>query len=89
MVVLWEKLSRVPRATHPGWEVESGALFLRSSEYVQLCWVNMKGCHAWGLFTESVYVMYMDRRKKRTYHVYQVSFVGCTSIRIAATLGYE
>jgi hypothetical protein len=28
MAVLGEKLSRVPRATQPGWEVESGVLFL-------------------------------------------------------------
>jgi hypothetical protein len=31
MVVLGEKLEQVPRATQPGWEVESGALFLGSS----------------------------------------------------------
>jgi hypothetical protein len=32
---------------------------------------------------------YVDRCKKRTYCVYQVSPVGCTSIRIAVTLEYE
>jgi hypothetical protein len=31
MIVLGEKLGRVPRATQLGWEVELRALFLRSS----------------------------------------------------------
>jgi hypothetical protein len=45
MVVLGEKLRWVPQATQPGWEVESGAPFLGSSESIQLCWVSVKGCH--------------------------------------------
>jgi hypothetical protein len=31
--------------TQSGWEVESGALFLRSSAYVQPCWWLTKGCY--------------------------------------------
>jgi hypothetical protein len=60
-----------------------------SSESVQLCWVSVKGCHVWGLSTESVRVAYVDWRKKRTWHVYQVSPTGCTLIRIIATLKHE
>jgi hypothetical protein len=45
MVVLGEKLRRVLQATQPGWEVESGALFLRSSTSVQPYWQLMKGCY--------------------------------------------
>jgi hypothetical protein len=48
MIVLGEKLSWVPWTTQPGWEVESGALFLGSSESVQLCCVNVKDCHVRG-----------------------------------------
>jgi hypothetical protein len=60
MAVLGEKLRRVPRTTQPGWEVESGALFLGSSESVQLYWVGVKGCRVWGLSTGSVCRAYMD-----------------------------
>jgi hypothetical protein len=70
MVVLREKLRWVPRATQSGGEVESRALFLRSSESIQLCWVGIKGCHIQGLPTESVQVAYVDWRRKRTCHVY-------------------
>jgi hypothetical protein len=84
---LREKVRWVPRATQPGCEVESGAFFfLKSSEYVQLCWVSVNGCHVHGLLVESILV---DWRKKRTCHVYQVSPTGCISIRIIVTLGYE
>jgi hypothetical protein len=67
MVVLWEKLRRVPRATQPGWEVESGALFLGSSEFIQLCWVSVKGCHVKGPPIESVRVSYVDWCGKHTH----------------------
>jgi hypothetical protein len=50
--------------------VESGALFLGSGESVQLCWVSVKGCHVWGLSVESMRLAYVDRRKKRTWHMY-------------------
>jgi hypothetical protein len=88
MVVFVEKLRRVPRATQLG-EVESGAIFLGSSESVQLCWVSVKGCHVRGLPVESIRVVYVDQCNKHLCHVYQVSPTGCTSIRIATTLRYE
>jgi hypothetical protein len=72
MAVLGEKLRQVPRTTQPGWEVESGVLFLGSSESVQLCWVSVKGYHVRGLPTESVRVVFVDWRKKCTCRVYQV-----------------
>jgi hypothetical protein len=72
MAVLEEKLRRVPRTTQPGWEVESGALFLRSSESVQLCWVSVKDCHVRGPPTENVCRAYVDWRGKRTWRVGQV-----------------
>jgi hypothetical protein len=89
MIVLGEKLRRVSQTTQLVWEVESEALFLKSSESVQLCWVSMKGYHIQKLLVENVRVVYMNWHKKRTYHVYQVSPAGCTSIRIVTTLEYE
>jgi hypothetical protein len=70
--LLGEKLRWVPRTTQPGWEVESGALFLRSSESVQLCWVSVKDCHVRGPPTENVCRAYVDWRGKRTWRVGQV-----------------
>jgi hypothetical protein len=46
VVMLGEKLRWVPWATQPDWEVESGALFLRSSATVQPYWQLIKGCYA-------------------------------------------
>jgi hypothetical protein len=66
MAVLGEKLRRVPWTTQSCWEVESRALFLRSSESVQLCWVSVKGCHVRGLPAGSVRRTYVDWRGKRT-----------------------
>jgi hypothetical protein len=66
MAVLGEKLRWVPWTTQPGWEVELGALFLRISESVQLCWVSVKGCRVWGPITGSVRWAYVDWRGKRT-----------------------
>jgi hypothetical protein len=60
MVVLREKLRQVPRTTQASCEVESGALFLGSSEYVQLCWVSVKCCHIRGPPTGRVRVTYVD-----------------------------
>jgi hypothetical protein len=72
MAVLGEKLRQVPRTIQPGWEVESGAFFLGSSESVQLCWVSVKGCHVWGSPTGSIHWAYVDWCGKRTWHVDQV-----------------
>jgi hypothetical protein len=66
MTVLGEKLRQVPWTTQPGWEVELGALFLRSSESVQLCWVSVKGCHVRGPSVGSVRRTYVDWCGKRT-----------------------
>jgi hypothetical protein len=44
--------------------------FSRAVESVQLCWVSVKGYHVRGLFVESVHMVYMDRRGKRTYRMY-------------------
>jgi hypothetical protein len=60
-----------------------------SSESVQLYCISVKGCHIRGLPVESIRVVYVDRHKKHTCRVYQISPVGYTSIRITATLGYE
>jgi hypothetical protein len=72
MAVLGEKLRRVPWTTQPGWEVESRALFLRSSPSVQPCWWLMKGYHIRGPPTGSVCRAYVDWHGKRTYRVGQV-----------------
>jgi hypothetical protein len=49
----------------------------------------MKGFHIRGLLVGSVRQTYMDWRGKRMCCVVQVTPVGCTSIRITVTLGYE
>jgi hypothetical protein len=72
MAVLGEKLRRVPWTTQPGGEVESRALFLRSSESVQLCWVSVKGCHVRGPPAGSLRQAYVDWHEKRTCHVGRV-----------------
>jgi hypothetical protein len=69
MTVLGEKLRWVPLTTQPGWEVESGALFLGSSESVQLYWVSVKSCHVRGPPTGSIRRAYVDWHEKRTYYV--------------------
>jgi hypothetical protein len=69
--------------------IVSGALFLKSSDSVQLCRRLVKGCHVRGPPVGSVCRTYVDWRGKRTCHVNRVFLAGCTSIRIAATLGYE
>jgi hypothetical protein len=66
MAVLGEKLKRIPRTTQSGWEVESGALFLRSGASVQACWRLVKGCHIRRPPTVSVCRVYVDWRGKRT-----------------------
>jgi hypothetical protein len=72
IAVLGDKLRRVPRTTQPGWEVESGALFIGSSTSVQPCWWLTKGCHIRGPPTGSVHWVYVDWRGKRTCYVDQV-----------------
>jgi hypothetical protein len=72
MDVLGEKLRRVPRTTQPGWEVESGALFLGSNASVQSCWQLVKGCHVRGPPTGSVRRVYVDWHGKRTCHIGQI-----------------
>jgi hypothetical protein len=69
MIVLEEKLRWVSWTTQPGWEVESGALFLGSSESVQLCWVGVKGCRIRGLPAGSIHQTYVDWHGKRTCRV--------------------
>jgi hypothetical protein len=44
--------------------IMSGALFLRSSDSIQLCRWFVKGCHIWGLPTGSVRRAYVDWREK-------------------------
>jgi hypothetical protein len=89
VVVLGEKVKGVLRATQLGWEVESEALFLTSSESIQLCWIGVKGCHIRESPTGSVSVTYVDWREKYTCHVDQVFPTWYTPIWIAVTLGYE
>jgi hypothetical protein len=60
MVMLREKLRRIPQTTQSGKEGESGVLFLSSSESVQLCYVNVKGYHVRRPPTGSVRVAYVD-----------------------------
>jgi hypothetical protein len=72
MAVLGEKLRWVLQTTQLGWKVESGALFLESSESVQLFWVSVKGCHIHGPPARSVYRAYVDWRGKRTWRVGRV-----------------
>jgi hypothetical protein len=49
-----------------------GALFLRSSDSVQLCRWLVKGYHVWGPSAGSLHRTYMDWRGKSTYRVDQV-----------------
>jgi hypothetical protein len=72
MVMLGEKLRRVPWTAQSGWEVESWVLFLGSSESIQLCWVDVKCCHIRGSPAGSVCVAYVDWHVKHTCHVDQV-----------------
>jgi hypothetical protein len=72
MAMLGEKLRWVPWTTQPGWEVESGALFLGSSESVQLCWVSVKGCHVWAPPVGSIHRVYVDWCEKRMWRVGRV-----------------
>jgi hypothetical protein len=58
---------------------ESEALFLGSSESVQLCWVSVNGCHVRGPPTGSVCQTYVDWHGKRTWRVGRVFPIGCTS----------
>jgi hypothetical protein len=47
-LLLGEKLGWVQQVTQSGWEVESEALFLGSSESIQFCWISVKGYHVRG-----------------------------------------
>jgi hypothetical protein len=49
--------------------IVSRALFLRSSDSVQLCWWLVKGCRVWGLPTWSIHQAYVDCHGKRMCHV--------------------
>jgi hypothetical protein len=69
MAVLGEKLRRIPWTTQPGWEVESGALFVRSSASVQPCWWLMKGCHIRRPLAGSIRRAYVGWRGKCTCRV--------------------
>jgi hypothetical protein len=69
--------------------IMSGALFLGSSDSVQSCRWLVECCHIRGPPVGSVRWVYVDWRGKRMCRVGWVSPAGCTSIRIAATLGYE
>jgi hypothetical protein len=89
MVVLGEKLRRVPWATQPGREVELGELFLRSSRIRAT------------LLTTSERMLYADKVRyvlssaihaptvEIMWHVDQVSPARCLSIQITTTLRYE
>jgi hypothetical protein len=89
MAVLGEKLRSVPQTAQPGWEVESGALFLGAvnlSSFVGSAWkVAMYGDHP-----QEAYVgrTWTDVESVRVVLI-EFSPAGCISIRIAATLGYE
>jgi hypothetical protein len=72
MAMLGKKLRRVPHTTQLGWEVESGALFLGSGEFVQLCWISVKGYHVWEPSAGSICQAYVDWHGKRTYPVGRV-----------------
>jgi hypothetical protein len=74
MAVRGEKLSGGPADRSVGvLGIVSGAFFSGIVGLIQLCWVNVKGCHIRRLPTKSIRVAYVDRRKKCTCHVYQVS----------------
>jgi hypothetical protein len=89
MVVLGEKLRHVPWTTQPGWEVESGALFLGSSTFVQPCWWLTKGCYMWTTWDTYGRGAYADWAWKACGMLVGFFPTGCTSIRIVVTLGYE
>jgi hypothetical protein len=72
MSFLGEKLSWVPRATQPGWEVESGTLFSGAIVSVQPYRWLVKGCHVQGPPAGSIRRAYVDWRGKRTYHIGRV-----------------
>jgi hypothetical protein len=59
--MLGEKLSVGPADWSPGvLGLCREPFFSRAVEFVQLCWVSVKGCHVWGLSAESVRVAYLD-----------------------------
>jgi hypothetical protein len=80
-----KKLRRVLWTTQLGWEVKSGALFLESSESVQLCWVGVKGCHIWGPPAGSVHQAYVDWHGK---HTCRVGRVWLSNIALPLNLAY-
>jgi hypothetical protein len=65
------------------------AIFLKSSESDQLCWVSMKCCHVRELSVGSIRVAYVDWHGKCMCRVHLVSLAGCTLIQITMTLEYE
>jgi hypothetical protein len=67
--------------------IVSGAFFLRAIVFIQLYWVCTKGCYIRVLPIKSIRAAYVDWCENHTYHLYQVSPVGCISIWIAVTLG--
>jgi hypothetical protein len=89
MAVLGEKLRWVPWATQPGWEVESGALFLESSSIHPTLLMT----HEMLLYADHVRDVWSRAIREPSvrcvWHVDRVSPTGCTSIRIAATFRYE
>jgi hypothetical protein len=66
-----------------------GALFLGSSDSIQLCRWLVKGCYMCTMWDMCDLGPYADRAWKACDVLVRFSPVGCTSIRIAVTLGYE
>jgi hypothetical protein len=89
MARLGEKLRQLPRATQPVWEVESGALFRRSSSIHLMLLMT----HERLLYVD--HVRYVCSRAIHSQSVESVWCVGrvfpagCTSVRIVTTLRYE
>jgi hypothetical protein len=54
MIVFKRETEAGPADHSAGLRAEARSTFFESSESIQLCWVSMKGCHVWGLPTESV-----------------------------------
>jgi hypothetical protein len=72
LVGLGEKLRWVPWTTQPGWEVESGALFLGSSSIRPTLLATHERLPCTGTATESVQRAYMDWHGKHICHVGRV-----------------
>jgi hypothetical protein len=89
MVGLGEKLGMDSRITQPGWGLCWEPFFLEAVDLLKSVDDLAKGCYMWTTWDTYGRGSYVDRVWKACDVLVGFSPVGCTSIRIAVTLGYE